>query len=62
LFFGKSTPAIRAKVFPPLYPCLCLCRLFSQITLTTPFLRTILHLLHIFFMDGLTFMFFTLPY
>jgi hypothetical protein len=40
------------------YPCRCLCRLFSQITRITPFLRTILHLLHIFFTDGLTFILF----
>jgi hypothetical protein len=33
-----------------------LCRLFSQMTRTTPLRRTILHLLHIFFIDALTFM------
>ena len=37
------------------YPCLCLCLGFSQITLITPFLLMILHLSHIFFTDGLTF-------
>jgi len=39
-----------------LYPCLCLCRLFGQITRTTPLRRMILHLLHIFLTDALTFM------
>ncbi len=39
------------------HPCLCLCLLFSQMTLTIPLRRTILHLLHIFFTDALTFIF-----
>ena len=38
-----------------IYPCLCLCLGFSQITLITPFLLITLHLSHIFFTDGLTF-------
>jgi hypothetical protein len=40
-----------------LYPCLCLCFEFSQITRTTPLRCTILHLSQIFFTDALTFMF-----
>ena len=41
------------------YPCLCLCLGFSQITLITPFLLITIHLSHIFFTDGLTFISFT---
>ena|SRR5208283_4627501 len=37
------------------YPCLCLCLGFSQRILTTPFLFTILHLEHIGFTEGFTF-------
>jgi hypothetical protein len=37
------------------YPCLCLCLGFSQSTLKTPFLLTILHLAQIVFTEGLTF-------
>ncbi len=37
------------------YPCLCLCRGFSQITRNTPFRLIILHLLHIFFTEARTF-------
>jgi hypothetical protein len=40
-----------------IYPCLCLCFEFSQITRTTPLRCTILHLSQIFFTDALTFMF-----
>src|SRR3954470_18079936 len=47
------TPAIRAKV---LYPCLCLCRGFWQITSTRPCRRMILHFSHIGLTDGRTFM------
>ncbi len=54
LRLGKSTPAILAKA-NLLYPCLCLCLLFSQITLRIPFLFITLHLLHIFLTDALTF-------
>ncbi|EMH34830.1 hypothetical protein HMPREF1425_01094 [Helicobacter pylori GAM71Ai] len=42
------------------YPCLCLCLGVAQITLITPLLLMILHLSHIFFTDGLTFMIFLL--
>src|SRR5262245_51924797 len=48
---GKSTPAIRAMI----YPCLCLCFWFGQITRTTPCRRTILHLSQIRLTDALTF-------
>src|SRR5579859_1839819 len=51
LLRGRSTPEIRAMV----YPCLCLCFEFSQITRTTPLRCTILHLSQIFFTDALTF-------
>jgi hypothetical protein len=37
------------------YPCLCLCFAFAQITRTTPWRRTILHLSQIRFTDALTF-------
>ena len=42
----------------PVYPCLCLCLGFSQITRMTPFRFTILHLSQIFLTDALTFIFF----
>src|ERR1051326_7459864 len=51
LFGGRSTPAIRAMV----YPCLCLCFVFTQITRTTRLRCTILHLSQIFLTDALTF-------
>jgi len=38
-----------------IYPCLCLCLGFSQITRITPFRFTILHLSQIFLTDALTF-------
>src|SRR5581483_2844630 len=38
-----------------IYPCLCLCFEFSQITRTTPLRCTILHLSQIFFTDARTF-------
>ena len=38
-----------------IYPCLCLCFGFSQITLIRPFLLMILHLSQIGFTDALTF-------
>ncbi len=38
-----------------LYPCLCLCLGFSQITRITLFRFTILHLSQIFFTEALTF-------
>jgi len=37
------------------YPCRCLCFLFLQVTLTTPFRLKILQSLHIFFTDERTF-------
>jgi len=37
------------------YPCLCLHRLFTQITRRTPLLFMILHFSQIFFTDDLTF-------
>src|SRR4051812_2967868 len=52
LLRGRSTPASRAIWF---YPCLCLCRWFSQITRTTPRRRMTLHLSHTFLTDALTF-------
>jgi hypothetical protein len=42
-----------------LYPCRCLCLGFSQITRTTPFRFTILHLSQIFLTEALTFI---IPY
>jgi hypothetical protein len=41
------------------HPCRCLCLLFSQITLTVPLRRMILHLWQIFFTEALTFIFFS---
>ncbi|CRF52785.1 FIG00712803: hypothetical protein [Helicobacter ailurogastricus] len=37
------------------YPCLCLCLGVTQITRITPRLLMTLHLSHIFFTEGLTF-------
>src|SRR5262245_11978960 len=52
LLRGRSTPASRAIR----YPCLCLCRWFSQITRTTPRRRMTLHLSHTTLTEALTFM------
>ena len=41
------------------YPCLCLCFGFSQMTRTTRFRFTILHLSQIFLTEALTFTIFT---
>jgi len=41
------------------YPCLCLCFGFSQMTRTTRFRFTILHLSQIFLTEALTFTLFT---
>src|SRR5690606_5089708 len=50
---GRSTPAIRAMV----YPCLCLCvGLTEQMTYTRPCRRMTLHLSHMGFTDARTFM------
>src|SRR5688500_16477422 len=54
LLGGRSTPATRAIVFL-VYPCLCLCLGFTQITRTTPLRWMTLHLSHIFFTDARTF-------
>src|SRR6476661_7193880 len=51
LLGGRSTPAILAMN----YPCLCLCFVFTQMTRTTRFRCTILHLSQIFLTDALTF-------
>src|SRR5450432_1350387 len=42
-----------------IYPCLCLCFAFSQITRTTPLRCTTLHLSQIFLTEALTFMIFS---
>src|SRR6185295_3284469 len=54
LFWGRSTPAMRAIVVRP-YPWRCLCFRFSQITRTTPLRRTTLHFGQIRFTDARTF-------
>src|SRR2546423_2055835 len=51
---GMSTPAIRAIRSSP-QPWRCLCRGFSQITITTPWRRMILHFSQIGLTLGLTF-------
>jgi len=38
------------------YPCLCLCFWLAQMTRTTPWRRTTLHLTQIFFTEERTFM------
>jgi hypothetical protein len=43
------------------YPCRCLCRGFSQITLTVPWRRITLHFSQILFTLGLTFIEALLP-
>ena len=43
-------------------PWRCLCLGFSQITITRPFLLMILHFSQIFFTEGFTFIFFTVPF
>src|SRR4051794_12553210 len=48
---GRSTPAMRAI----LYPCLCLCFWLEQMTRTTPSRRTTLHFTQIFRTDDRTF-------
>src|SRR5690554_689020 len=62
---GMSTPEILAMSSSPpavswpqteLYPCFCLCLGFSQITMTRPLRRIILHFSHITLTDGRTFM------
>ena len=55
----SPTAAIYICVIIFYYPCLCLCFGFSQITLITPFLFITLHFSHIFFTDGLTFIFYS---
>ena len=49
----KTTEDSSAR--PPAYPCLCLCRGFLQMTLTTPRRLMILQLLQRILTDGLTF-------
>ena len=43
-------------------PCLCLCFGFSHITMILPWRRIILHLSHIFLMEGFTFILITIPF
>jgi hypothetical protein len=50
-FTPSPTPITSTDV----YPCLCLCLGFSQITRITPLRFTILHLSQIFLTDALTF-------
>src|SRR4051812_14064219 len=50
-----STPAIRAMCWSFPQPCRCLCRGFSQMTITRPCRRITLHFSQIFLTLGLTF-------
>src|SRR5580693_5434747 len=65
LFGGKSTPAMRAILYPPAsglaYPWRWRCLAFVQITRTTPRRCTILHFIQIFFTDARTFIFDSVP-
>ncbi len=45
----------KLDTYEHVYPCRCLCLGFSQSTLKTPFLLTILHFEQIVFTEGLTF-------
>src|SRR5687768_12225939 len=57
LLRGRSTPSMRAMV----YPCRCLCLGVTQITRTTPRRRMTRHLSQMTFTEALTFTFCSSP-